>query len=75
MLVVCHFSDHKCRHGNVYAARKNYNAFIMGFIVFMSSRRDTASQYGKGCNISISRLRYLANHNTLDSWQSIEEQQ
>ncbi len=23
VLVVCHFSDHKCRHGNVYAARCN----------------------------------------------------
>ncbi len=42
--------------------------FIMGFIVFVSSRRDTASQYGKGCNISVSSLRYLANHNALDSW-------
>ncbi len=33
----------------------------MGFIVFVSSRQDTASQYGKGRNISISRLRYSAN--------------
>ncbi len=40
----------------------------MGFIVFVSSHRDKASQYGKGRNISISRLRYSANHNTLDSW-------
>ncbi len=39
-------------------------SFIMGII----SRRDTASQYGKGRNISISRLRYSANHNALDSW-------
>ncbi len=29
---------------------------------------NTASQYGKGSNISVSRLRYLANHNVLDSW-------
>ncbi len=42
--------------------------FIMGFIVFVSSRRDMASQYGKGPNISVSRLRYSANHNALDSW-------
>ncbi len=28
-------------------------SFIMGFIVFVSSRRDTASQYGKGRNISV----------------------
>ncbi len=40
----------------------------MGFIVFVSLRQDTASQYGEGGNISFSRLRYLANHNTLDSW-------
>ncbi len=40
----------------------------MGFIVFVSSRRDTASQYGEGRNISITRLRYSANHNALDSW-------
>ncbi len=23
VLIVCRFSDHKCRHGNVYAARCN----------------------------------------------------
>ncbi len=40
----------------------------MGFIVIVSSRRDTASQYGEGRNISVSRLRYSANHNALDSW-------
>ncbi len=40
----------------------------MGFIVFVSSLRDTASQYGKGRNSSVSRLRYSANHNALDSW-------
>ncbi len=40
----------------------------MGFIVFVSSHWDTASQYSEGCNISITRLRYLANHNALDSW-------
>ncbi len=34
----------------------------------MLSRRDTTSQYGKGHNISISRLKYSANHNALDSW-------
>ncbi len=44
-------------------------SYIMGFIVFVSSHRDTASsQYGKGCNIYVSRLRYSANHNALDSW-------
>ncbi len=40
----------------------------MGFIVLVSSRRDTASQYGEGRNISISRLRYSANHNAPDIW-------
>ncbi len=43
-------------------------SFIMGFIVFVSSCQDTASQYGKGRNISVTRLRYSANHNTLDNW-------
>ncbi len=43
-------------------------SFIMGFIYFMSLRRDTASQYGEGCNISITRLRYPANYKALDSW-------
>ncbi len=42
-------------------------SFIMGFIVFVSSHRDTASQNGKGRNISVSRLRYSANHNALDN--------
>ncbi len=42
--------------------------FVMGFIVLVSSRRDTPSQYGEGRKISISRLRYSANHNALDSW-------
>ncbi len=32
-------------------------SFIMGFIVFVSSRLDTASQYGMGRNISISRKK------------------
>ncbi len=43
-------------------------SFIVGFIVFVSSRWDTASQYGERRNISVSRLRYSANHNALDSW-------
>ncbi len=43
--------------------------FIMDFIVFVSSRQDTASQYGKGRNISVSSLRFSANQNALDSWQ------
>ncbi len=43
-------------------------SFIVGFIVFVSPRRDTASQYSEGCNISISCLSYSANHNALDSW-------
>ncbi len=43
-------------------------SFIMGFIVFVSSRRDTASQYCEGRNISVSRLKYRANQNALDSW-------
>ncbi len=42
-------------------------SFVMGFF-FVSSRRETLSQYGEGCNISVTRLRYLANHNALDSW-------
>ncbi len=43
-------------------------SFIAGFIVFMSSRRDTASQYSEGRNISIKRLRYSANHSAPYSW-------
>ncbi len=43
-------------------------SFIMGFIVFVSSCWDTASHYDKRCNISVSRLRYLVNHNAPDSW-------
>ncbi len=42
----------------------------MGFIVFVSSCRDTASQYGEERNIYVSRLRYLANHNALIAGQS-----
>ncbi len=68
--VVSRFSDHKCRHGNVEViiisyvpAGCNTNAsFEIGFIVL-----DTASQYSEGRDISISRLRYSANHNALDS--------
>ncbi len=40
----------------------------MGFIVLVSSCREAASQYGKVRNIYITRLRYLADHNALDSW-------
>ncbi len=40
----------------------------MEFTVFVSSRRDTASQYREGRNISITYLRYSANHNALDIW-------
>ncbi len=43
-------------------------SFLMGFIVFVSLRWDTASQHGKGRDISVTRLRYSTNHNTLDSW-------
>ncbi len=43
-------------------------SFIMGFIVLVSSHQDTASQYGEGRNISVSRLRYSANHHALNSW-------
>ncbi len=43
-------------------------SFIMGFIDFVSLHKDTASQYGKGRNISVTHLRYSANHNALDSW-------
>ncbi len=69
-----HFSDHKCRHGNslqsvIMSPLNATNAsFIMGFIIFVLSCRDTASQYGEGRNISVSRLRYSANHNALNSW-------
>ncbi len=42
-------------------------SFVMGFIVLVSSR-DTASQRGKGRNISVTRLRYSANHNALGNW-------
>ncbi len=44
--------------------------FIMGFIVLVSSRRDTASQYGEGRNIYITRCRYSANHNARIAGQS-----
>ncbi len=40
--------------------------FIMGFIVFVSLGH--TSQYGEWRNISVSRLRYSANHNAPDSW-------
>ncbi len=43
-------------------------SFIIGFIILVSSRRDTASQHGKGYNMSVTRLIYSANHNALDSW-------
>ncbi len=43
-------------------------SFIMGFNVFVSLRRETASQYSKGRNISILRLRYSAIHNAPHSW-------
>ncbi len=43
-------------------------SFIMGFIVFVLSCRDTASQYGEGSKISVSSLSYSANHKALDSW-------
>ncbi len=43
-------------------------SFVMGFIVLVSSRRETPSQYSEGRNISVSRLRYSANHNAPDSW-------
>ncbi len=39
---------------------QHLKSFIMGFIVFVSLRRDTASQYGKGRNISVTHLRYLS---------------
>ncbi len=52
----------------MYPLDATNSSFIMGFIVFVLSRRDTASQYGKRHNISISRLRYSANHNALESW-------
>ncbi len=41
--------------------------FIVGFIVLVSSYQDTTSQHGKRHNISVTRLRFLANHNALDS--------
>ncbi len=44
--------------------------FVMGFIVFVSSCQDRASQYGKEHNISVTRLRYSANNITLDSIKS-----
>ncbi len=42
--------------------------FIVGLIVLVSSCRDVASQHSKGRNFSVTRLRYSANHNALDSW-------
>ncbi len=61
MLFVCRFSDQ-----NVYEVRllipqviifpldATNASFIMGFIVLVLSRRETASQYGEGHNISVS---------------------
>ncbi len=43
-------------------------SFVMGSIVLVMSRRETPPQYVEGHNISVTRLRYLANHNALDSW-------
>ncbi len=43
-------------------------SFIVGFIVLVSSRRDTALQHGKGRKISVTCLWYSANHNALDCW-------
>ncbi len=43
-------------------------SFVMGFVVFVSSHQDTASQYGEGRNITVTRLRYSANHNAPDNW-------
>ncbi len=37
-------------------------SFIVGFIVLVSSPRDTASQHCKGRNISVTCLSYSANH-------------
>ncbi len=39
-----------------------------GDVVLGSSRRDTASQYGEGRNISVSRLRYSANPRFSERW-------
>ncbi len=41
---------------------------VMGYIVLVLSRWETPSQYGEGRNISVTSLRYSANHNALDSW-------
>ncbi len=35
----------------------NDASFIVGFIVLVLSRRDTASQHGKGRNISVTHFR------------------
>ncbi len=45
-------------------------SFVMGFIVLVSSRRETPLQYGEGRNISVTRLRYSTNHNALIAGQS-----
>ncbi len=44
-------------------------SFEMGFIVFNCCHAGTRHHNTVlWCNISISRLRYSANHNALDSW-------
>ncbi len=43
-------------------------SFVMGLIVFVSSRRERPSQNSEGRNISVSSLKYSANHNAPDSW-------
>ncbi len=39
--------------------------FVMGFIVLVSSRRETPSQYGEGRNISISCLSSVVKSTTI----------
>ncbi len=75
VLLVCRFSDHKCSNYNQLYF--DHNIIISNYvilitinicIVFVSSCRDTHHNTVRGYNISVSPLRYSANHNALDSW-------
>ncbi len=84
VLVVCYFSDNKCRHCNVCNAtrKKTVKVIIIsnyvpigcnkclvynGFLLFLSRRAKTW-HHNTERNISVSHLRYSANHNALDRW-------
>ncbi len=79
VLVVCLFSDHKCRHGNVYAARCNTMhkkpAYIIIISIYVPPWCNKCLIYNRFycfilcfIDISITRMRYSANPKAPDSW-------